>query len=165
MGLKISVNDWRMDEDIANAPTRGYSPQIELPKSLRKAYPELNDFEIGFTDKDPLPQWYGIGWRHLDGHMFPDIESFSRAVGTRFGVVLDAEGHVRQGTNYIMIMPRQYRERVNLKVSKESEDYYDQAVGDAKNKLETLPSETTMEEINATPDGITKAKRGRPKES
>lgn len=163
--LKIPVSEWRTDEAIVNAPTRGYNPHEEIPKILWKKYPELRDYVFGFCTSDKIPEWFGIGWRYLDTNWFPDVESFSAAIGTLLGVMADASGHIKEKENFIMVMPKKLRDRIDKKISEESESYYDDIVGSASNKLTTLPSETSMEESIVTPDSVTKAKRGRPRES
>jgi hypothetical protein len=55
-----------------------------------------------------------MGWKHMDsGHFdYETVDDFNKAVGLRFGMRIDPHGHIMVGGNYIMLMPKSYREKI-----------------------------------------------------
>ena len=50
----------------------------------------------------------------LTDHAVFDVEDWNTTVGLRFGLTVDASDNVKHGNNYIMLMSREYREKVIL---------------------------------------------------
>lgn len=109
-----SVKDWEKDEAILASGTKGFNVLTELPRLLSKHYPWLQDFRIGFCDKNQLQHWGSIGWAFLRTEHF-EIDNFNQAVGLRFGLVDDG-GNIKFRDNYLMIMPKDFRKRqINMR--------------------------------------------------
>ena len=104
-----SVKDWESDPEVLAAGTRGFNMLTVLPKLLRKHYPWLEEFEIGFCDKDDIENWTQQAWRMLRTEHF-EIDNFNQAIGLRFGLT-DEGGNIRWRKNYLMFMPKDVRRR------------------------------------------------------
>ena len=113
-------SDWGRVDDIVKASTRGYNALEALPRNLQKQYPWLRDFNFGFYTENDLPSRMMMGWRYLMVSDFA-IESFNEAIGLKHGLS-DAGGHVKQGNNYVMIIPKDIREKQRAARNKQTED-------------------------------------------
>lgn len=103
------VSDW--SENVYNAGAGGFNLLRDFEKEMHKVYPDTQPYKFGYFSDDGVPEISTYGWRHLQGNMF-DVEDWNSAVGLRFGLSVDASDNVRYADNFIMIMPRQYREDV-----------------------------------------------------
>jgi hypothetical protein len=70
-----------------------------------------------------------MGWIHLKTDMF-DVEEWNKSIGLRFGLVDDG-GLVKFRENYIMIMDKTYRERLQNVRNREAEKDFSAAVDGA----------------------------------
>ena len=122
----IDVSEWRKREKVVTASTRGFNPLVEIPKLLKETYPDLRELAFGFFTLEDRPARYVDGWRHLKPEHFPDYESFNQAVGSRFGMIPDAEGNFKLKENFVMFMPNFYRDRYKAEVQEQSEREYQQ---------------------------------------
>lgn len=114
MGLP-KVSDW--SDDVYQAGTRGgFNPLVHLKPELDRAYPDFQAYELMFSSEDDLKNTTSMGWVHLDYGMFDheSVQDFNKAVGLRYGMILDVHGHIKIGDNYIMIMPKKFRESIKL---------------------------------------------------
>ena len=94
------VSDW--SDKVYQAGARGgFNPLVHLEPELHRAYPDLRKFEIGLFSEEDLKNQFPIGWVHLDYGMFDheDVESFNKAVGLRYGMVVDVHGHIKISDN------------------------------------------------------------------
>lgn len=105
-----SVAQWREDSEIANAGTKGWNPLQNLEALLHKNIPGLRPFKIGFCSDTDLPTWKTIGWVHMRRDHFK-VENFNEAVGLGMSLQ-DDTGVIRHNDNYLMMMPKDYRKRV-----------------------------------------------------
>ena len=111
------VGDW--SEKAYSASARGFNLLIDFEREMHKVYPDTQPFRFGFFSEDDLNFQYTIGWKNLKGSMF-DVKDFNSTVGLRFGLRVDASDNVLFNNNYIMIMPRAYRDEVVLPARKEA---------------------------------------------
>jgi hypothetical protein len=103
------VGNW--SDRVYNAGAGGFNLLRDFEKEMWKVYPETRVYKFGFFSDDGVPEVSTYGWVHLQGGMF-DVEDWNTAVGLRFGLAVDASDNVKYADNFIMIMPRQYREDV-----------------------------------------------------
>jgi hypothetical protein len=108
-----SVAQWRDDAEIANAGTQGWNPLAHLEDLLHRNIPGIRPFKIGHCTESDLPTWGSIGWVHLKREQFK-VDNFNEAVGFGLGLS-DETGVIKFNDNYIMIMPKDYRRRVQDK--------------------------------------------------
>jgi hypothetical protein len=143
-----------MDEDVQLSNVRGFSPLQSLPKTLKKAYPNLAPFTFGFFVADDLPDRYADGWAHLTVEDFPDedrgalniaiankggwteettekkkisadlLGDLKERVRRRFNILADANGWIKYKNNYVMIQPLDYNDRRMAKMHRISEEHY-----------------------------------------
>jgi len=137
------ASDWKKHEELLRADTRGWNPQKRLPELLRKEYPWANDFAFGFIDKNNLAHARANGWEFLMTSAF-DIESFNDAVGLRFGLTTDAAGHVMAGSNYVLIQPRDFKEKMQRKRNEEFEESFSKSM---ENNRFAISEDPRREEI------------------
>lgn len=107
------VTDW--SDEVYNAGTRGsFNPLHDLERELHRTIPDLRPYVIMLSSEDDLNSTTQMGWKHMDtGHFdFETVDDFNKAVGLRFGMRIDPHGHLMIGGNYIMLMPKTYREKV-----------------------------------------------------
>lgn len=107
------VNEW--PEQVYQAGTvGGFNILRDMEKALHHAIPDLRPYNIGFFVETDLKSVMPMGWIHMDyGHLdFETKDDFNRAIGLRYGLTIDANGHLKVGDNFIMIMPKNYRERI-----------------------------------------------------
>jgi hypothetical protein len=110
------VTDW--SDEVYNAGTRGaFNPLRDLEKELHRTIPDLRPYIIMLCSEEDLNSATQMGWKHMDsGHFDAEtVDDFNRKVGLRFGMTLDVHSHIKIGGNYIMLMPKTYREKVNEK--------------------------------------------------
>jgi len=107
------LNQWS-DKVYQAGTTGGFNVLRDLEKELQRAIPDLKAYNIGLFVEDDLKNVMPIGWVYMDyGHLdYETVESFNNAVGLRYGIVIDPSGHLKIGDNFIMIMPKDYREKV-----------------------------------------------------
>lgn len=107
------VSDW--SDEVYNAGTRGaFNPLVHLKKELHRCYPDLRPYDIMLCSEDDLNNATQMGWVHMDsGHFdYESVNDFNAAVGLRFGMTIDPHGHIKVGSNYIMMMPETYRDKI-----------------------------------------------------
>ena len=107
------VNEWP-DKVRHAGTTGGFNLLRDLIPSLQEAIPDLKNFEGGLFVEEDLKNVRPMCWVHLDsGHLDEKIiNDFNTTIGLRYGIVIDANGHLKVGDNFIMIMPKKYRERI-----------------------------------------------------
>jgi len=113
------VNEW--PENVRHAGTvGGFNTLRDLPMALQEAITDLRDFNIGFFVEEDLKNVVPMGWRHMTmEHLdYKTVDDFNKAVGLRYGLVVDANSHIKVGDNYLMIMPKKYREILQLERKK-----------------------------------------------
>jgi hypothetical protein len=103
------TSDW--SEKVYNAGAMGFNLLRDFEKEMHRVYPETQDFNFGYFSETDVNQVSTMGWKHMKGDMF-DVEDWNSTVGLRFGLTRDASDNLRYGENYIMLMPRNYRETV-----------------------------------------------------
>ena len=107
------VSDWKADESVLRAGTRGFNILDELPLALQKAFPWLKEFEFGFFIDEHVPHRTSIGWAHLKkSHLEDGVDEFNQAIGLRFGLTTDGTDNLMWRENYIMIMPNEFRAKL-----------------------------------------------------
>lgn len=157
---RLTEDYWRQDKDLQLANVRGFSMLEKLPKLIKKAYPDLNNFDFGFFIKEDLPDRYADGWRHLTTEYFPqnDLDSFNSAIGLRFHVENTVEG-LKYKANFIMLMPKWYKKERSEKIARLSHEQLEATTKREDGAMEgKLPSSSSYEE---TP--VVKRGPGRPR--
>ena len=99
--------------------TSGFDHMEAIPRLLPKEYPWLKDFDFGFCADHDLALWRSLGWQFLECSHF-EIESFNKAIATPYGLTDDA-GRVRFKDNYVMIMPKSFKEKKDDLSAKEAD--------------------------------------------
>ena len=121
MGLP-KASDWKKHEKILNAGLKGFNALTEIPKAMQAEMPEFERFTFGFCSKSDVPEWHTMGWIHLKPDMF-DITEWNQAIGLRFGLT-DNAGLIMYRDNYIMIMDKGYRDRLeNVRLDETERDF------------------------------------------
>ena len=125
------LNQWS-DKVYQAGTTGGFNILRDLERELQQAIPDLKAYNIGLFVEDDLKNVMPIGWVYMDyGHLdYETVESFNNAIGLRYGIVIDSSGHLKVGDNYIMIMPKDYREKVKAE-RKRAYDLQNQEAMDA----------------------------------
>ena len=161
-------SDWKRHDEIINAGSKGFNHLDALPKIIPEEYPWLKDFKMGFCDGE-IPLWTTLGWQHLKTEHF-DTDSFNQAIALRFGLTDDG-GLIKYMNNYIMIIPKDLREKQMAARHRESERLYSaQAEGqkyvieDDPRAAEFINNENVKSEYESTVinTGSEPPKRGRP---
>jgi len=111
------VTDW--SEKVYNAGAMGFNLLRDFEKEMHRVYPETQDFNFGYFSETDVNQVSTMGWKHMKGSMF-DVEDWNSTVGLRFGLTRDASDNLKCSDNYIMLMPRNYRETVIMPARLES---------------------------------------------
>lgn len=109
-------SDW--SERAYSASVGGFNLLRDFEPEMHRVYPETRKYKFGFYSESGVPERSTYGWVHLKGSMW-DVEDFNGVVGLRFGVTVDASDNVKHGENFIMIMPRQYRDEILLPAEKQ----------------------------------------------
>jgi len=107
------LNDW--PEHVRHAGTvGGFNILRDLEPALQHAIPDLKAFNLGVFVEEDLKNVMPIGWVHLTlSHLgYEIIDDFNREIGLRYGIIVDANSWLKIGDNFIMIMPKNYREKV-----------------------------------------------------
>lgn len=181
MGLP-KTSDW--SDKVYNAGTRGaFNPLRDLERELHQAIPDLRLYKIGLFSQDDLKNVMTMGWRHMDyGHLdYSTVDDFNKAVGLRYGLVVDAHGHIMIGGNYVLIMPKDYRKKVEAERAhalNEQRKRANQAsayahpsdprakeMRDAALELSEKTSETYKVQVSGEPNRDDAPRRGRPPKS
>jgi hypothetical protein len=103
------VSDW--SEKVYSAGARGFNFLVDFEKEMWRVYPDTRPYNFGKFSEDDINSVSIIGWKHLQGGMF-DVDDWNSKVGLRFGLTVDASDNVLYGGEYVMLMPRDYRESV-----------------------------------------------------
>jgi hypothetical protein len=107
----VDMSFWRQDSKVKSAATRGFNHLVEIPRLLKEAHPEFNEWEFGFCNAENLPLWRAEKWIHMQPNHFPEVGDFNREIASRFRL------HERNGVLcykhlYIMFMPKDYRKEI-----------------------------------------------------
>lgn len=121
------ASDWKQYDEVLNAGTRGFNALQVIPRIMQKEIPWLNDFNMGFCVAEDLPEWMTMGWQHLETSHLGDTDEWNRAIALRFNIS-DAGGHVKYRDNYLMIMPKDYREKLKRIRNEAAERDFENAV-------------------------------------
>lgn len=105
------VGEWSEKTYAANV--LGFNLLRDFEREMHRVYPDTQPYAFGYFSEDDVNNQMTLGWKFLEGGMF-DVENFNSTVGTRFGLRVDVHDRVLHGNNYIMLMPRSYREEVIL---------------------------------------------------
>jgi hypothetical protein len=117
------VGDWKAEDSVLRAGVRGFNVLTELPRILKNQYRWLNDFEMGFFIEDDVPHMRSIGWGFLKKEHF-DIENFNEAIGLGHGLTTDGTDNIKWRDNYLMIMPKNFRQKlVNIRNTMHEEQF------------------------------------------
>lgn len=179
-GKGPSRADWQKHSELLNAGLKGWNVLQRLPKILQEEIHWMKDFQIGFFSEEDIPEMTSLGWRPLMTKDFGEegFKNFNESVGLRFNLS-DAAGMVRFRNNILMIMDRDYREKLQARRHEEYENYHDTVT---RSKAYTHPSDPRAEEMegyaesslqeahvvhsdNVPAGQVVKGKRGRPPKS
>lgn len=105
------VSDW--SEKVYNAGSRGFNLLVDFEREMHRVYPDTQPYTFGYYMESDVPERSTLGWKHLKGSMF-DVEDWNSTVGLRFGLTVDASDNIMYGSNFVMLMPKSYREEVIL---------------------------------------------------
>lgn len=103
------VSDW--SERVYNVGVGGFNLLRDFEPEMHRVYPDTKDYNFGYYSESAVPEMSTQGYVHLKGSMF-DVDDWNSVVGLRFGLVRDANDNIKHGDNFIMIMPRHYRDTV-----------------------------------------------------
>lgn len=123
------ASDWNKHAEILNAGLKGFNALTKIPEFMKKEIPELRRFKFGFASDNEVPEWHSMGWVHLETHMF-DVEEWNKSIGLRFGLTA-VDGLIKYRENYIMIMDKDYRKRLETVRIDETEREFSASVEDA----------------------------------
>lgn len=162
------ASDWANHEEIIQANVVGFNPLMAFPKMIQKEFPDFRNFEFCFCSEDDLPDRRSKGWGFLEvAHLQEGMETLNKNLALRFGLSDDGAGHVRWRENWILIMPKKLREKVELARFQHSEEKFNKQIesqeyvapGDARGHAESSLEEQSIQ----IPPQEEKPKRGRPK--
>lgn len=105
-------------DEVFNAGTRGsFNPIRDLEKTLQRAIPELKAYNIMLCSEGDLNSATSMGWVFMDQADFgyKTIDDFNGAIGLKFGMQPDPSGHIKIGSNYILYMSKDYREKIKAR--------------------------------------------------
>lgn len=132
---RLDPEYWRSKKEVSLASTRGFSIIDTLPRLLKEAYPLLREFDFGFFLKRDVPARRIDAWEHMTEEDIPDYKSLSGEMPLRFGIYSDAEGHLRIGAYYIMVMEKDYRKRqIAKRVEYDDKLFYGAVETDGENQ-------------------------------
>lgn len=107
------TTDW--SDQVHNAGTRGsFNPLRDLQKEMHRSIPDLRPYEIGLFSAEDLRSVTQMGWVHMKSEHF-DVDDFNSVVGLRYGMTVDPSSNIKVGDNFVMMMPKTYREKVLAK--------------------------------------------------
>ena len=167
---KLTKDYWNKKEKIIQAATRGFNPLEDIPRLLKEAFPDLKAVKMGWCDEPELNAWHSMGWEHMPLDIFDPDEFNNSDIPARYGLTVDA-GRVRWNKNYLMIMGKDFREKLEAARNARSEEMYYASVQNKKyaaaedpRKHEMLEySESKLEGQRVQPTAESqKPKRGRP---
>jgi len=121
------VTDW--SEKVYSAGARGFNFLVDFEREIWRVFPQTKDFRFGkFADSD-INNVTIEGWRHLKGDMFgiENIDEWNSNVGLRFSLTRDASDNVMYGGEYVMLMPKQFRDEILLPSRKKAHDRLEQS--------------------------------------
>ena len=125
MGIKKSW--WNNQSEIIEAAVKGFNPLKDLPRLIRKAYPEFKGVEIGFFVESDLAEMTSKGWIHMTKEHF-DVDEFNKSdLPSRFGMT-ESGGALKWRDNWLMIMGLEFREALVAAQHQKHEDQYARAV-------------------------------------
>ena len=104
------VNDWLKHPSVSSVGTKGFNPNEQIPKLIKKEYSWARAFDFAFSSKEDIPSAGAAGWIHLRKENF-DPDTFNQAVSLRFGIGEEG-GVLKSLNNYIMIRPIDESKRV-----------------------------------------------------
>ncbi len=165
------VSDWRRHEAILSSDRKGFNPLRDLYGILCAEYPWLSEWKLGFCVPDEVAEWRSQGWAFLEvSHLSQEgLDNFNKAISLKFGMT-SSDGHVKHRDNFLMIMPKEFRDKQVGSRNERSERQFRQeqdsrgyvAPGDRGGTTESSYEE---EQITVNSEGTPKKKRGRPKGS
>jgi hypothetical protein len=120
-------------EKVYNAGARGFNFLVDFEREMWEAFPETTQYRFGkFSDSD-VNNVTTEGWQHLKGSMFgiENINEWNTKVGLRFSLIRDADDNLTYGGEYVMLMPKQFRDEVILPARKAAHDKLEQSAKDA----------------------------------
>lgn len=144
---KKKASDWSKHSELLRAGISGWNPLMRLPKVMQKEFPDLQEFDFGFFSDEDVPERRSMGWDFLDKEDF-DVEEFNKTVGLRFGLTLDAAGHVKWRENYIMVQPKWYREEYVQQRERENTAVFERAMTPAGQFAPGDPRADEMQEAS-----------------
>jgi len=120
-------------ERVYNAGMRGFNFLADFEREIWGAFPETTQYRFGkFSDSD-INSVTTEGWQHLKGSMFgiENIDEWNTKVGLRFSLIRAADDNITYGGEYVMLMPKVFRDEVILPARKAAQNRAEQSAKDA----------------------------------
>jgi hypothetical protein len=171
--MGIDKSWWNSRSEIIEAAVKGFNPLIDLPRLIREAYPDFKNVEFGFFSESDVPEMKSYGWIFMTKEHF-DVDSFNDSdIPSRFGLA-EHGGSLKWRDNYMMIMGKDFREKLRTARHQKHEDQVDAAIagqatvapGDPRGAEMAEASYSRMESATVQPTSSAQPKKrgpGRPR--
>ena len=147
---------------VYNAGAKGFNFLVDFEREMWKAFPVTQEFNFGkFSDSD-INNVTIEGWRHLKGDMYgiENIDEWNSTVGLRFSLTRDASDNVMYGGEYVMLMPRAFRDEILLPARREDVKRQEQSAEAASTYVHPEdPERNKMQDAAAKISEATSSKR------
>ena len=124
-GKGPSKEDWARHSEIGNTGFRGWNVFQRLPVIMKAEIPWMRDWALGFAAVDDVSEFTAQGWRPLrTDHFGKDgLDNFNKTIGLRFNLE-SLDGTVKYKNHYLMIKPKDLREKQMKEQNENFEEYY-----------------------------------------
>ena len=157
---KLTAAYWNKKNEIIEAATKGWNPLQRLPVLLKEAYPELKNVEFGFFVEADLPEMHSQGWELFTKEFFDADELNKSVLPARYGLTDDGSGALKWRDNFLMVMGKNFRERLLDARNDHSEDMYGSSI---EGKKYTAPTDPRRDEMAEYAESTLESKIVQPK--
>lgn len=158
---RLTKDFWNSKSEIIEAAVKGWNPQQRLPALLKEAYPDLKHLNFGFCHKEDAPEWISIGWVAMSPSDF-DVDEFNNSdIPSRFGL-RDVGGVIMWRDNILMVMDKDFRQKLQDARHSHFEDKYAASINDKKYTAPEDPRRDEMEKYaeSSLESHVVQPKRG-----
>ena len=140
---KFTKAYWESKEDIIDAGVKGWSPLEQVPVLLREAFADFKNLDFGFFVEGDLQHVTSLGWEFLTKEDF-NPDTLNEVLPARFGLEVLADGRLKWRDNYLMVMHKDFREKVINARNQAHEDKYKASI---EGRAYTSPHDPNREEM------------------